>query len=416
MSERTIPTASTVPSSPNASPGEPRRLREVMGVFLRLGATAFGGPAAHIAMMREEIVQRRQWVSEAQFVDLLGIANLLPGPTSTQMTIYLGYLRAGWPGLVLGGACFILPAMLIVIALAWAYVTFGALPQVDWLFYGIQPVVVAIVAQAIWNLSRSVLKANWLIAAGLVIVALYLAGVNLVLLLFGGGLLIGALRWTLGKRAGRDRLNHLLLPLSLGAIPSTGAAAAAAVPYSLGLLFVTFLKIGAVIYGSGYVLLAFLRTDLVEKLGWLTDQQLLDAVAVGQFTPGPVFTTATFIGYVVGGLPGALAATVAIFLPAFLFVALVQPVAAKLRRSPVTAALLDGVNVAALGLMTGVLVQIARNALIDPITWLMALAALAVLVRFRINSAWLILLGALLGVLRFALPLLFFTPLSRVIP
>ena len=389
---------------PAASATAKSRLLEVAGVFLRLGFTAFGGPAAHIAMMREEMVQRRKWVTPEHFVDLIGFANLIPGPTSTEVAIYLGYLRAGWPGLLLGGICFIVPAMLIVLALAWVYVTYGRLPQVGWLFYGIQPVVVAIIAQAIWNLGRAILKGRWTLVPGVAVVLLYLLGVNALVLLLGAGVLIGGWQLWLRGRKITSQVTGLFLPTSLhlswGMVP--GVAIAAVVPFSFGLLFLTFLKFGAVIYGSGYVLLAFLRADLVQNLGWLTDRQLLDAIAVGQFTPGPLFTTATFIGYVVGGLPGALLATLGIFLPSFVFVALIHQVAPSIRRSPVASAMLDGVNIAALGLMAGVLLQLAQKALVDPVTWLIALAALAVLVRFKVNSVWLIVIGALIGLLRFA--------------
>lgn len=383
-----------------------RHLREVAGLFLRLGFTAFGGPAAHVAMMREEVVKRRQWVSEARFAELFGVANLIPGPTSTELAIYLGYVRAGWAGLLVAGACFIGPAMLMVLALAWAYVTYGALPQINWLFYGIQPVVVAIISQAVWNLGRTVFKGAWSIVVALGVTALYLLGVNVLVLLFGGGLVFGLIRGAQQMRANRSRptaLAALPAPASLWARGWAVAAAVAAVPFSQALLFWTFLKIGAVIYGSGYVLLAFLRADLVQNLHWLTDKQLLDAVSVGQFTPGPVFTTATFIGYLLGGWQGALLATVAIFLPSFVLIPLVHPLAARLRRSPVTAPLLDGVNVAAVALMAGVLVQLAQHALTDWLTWALALGALAILMRFKVNSAWLILLGAAVGLARFAL-------------
>ncbi len=380
-----------------------RHLREVAGLFLRLGFTAFGGPAAHIAMMREEVVRRRQWVSEERFLDLMGVANLIPGPTSTELAIYLGYVRAGWPGLVLAGVCFIGPAMVMVLALAWAYVTYGTLPQVSWLFYGIQPVVVAIITQAVWNLGRTVFKGWWpaLVAVG--VGALYLAGANVLVLLFGGGLVYALVKLARSLRARPSDPAAALLPLvpaparlKAAWVALTGSLLAAA-PFSQWALFLAFLKIGAVIYGSGYVLLAFLRADLVQNLHWLSDRQLLDAVSVGQFTPGPVFTTATFIGYVLGGWPGALVATVGIFLPSFVFVPLIHPVAARLRRSRLTAPLLDGVNVAAVALMAGVLVQLAQHALIDWLTWGLALGALAVLLRFKINSAWLILLGAAAG-------------------
>ncbi|HZO71668.1 MAG TPA: chromate efflux transporter [Ktedonobacteraceae bacterium] len=382
-------------------------LTEVATLFLRLGFTAFGGPAAHIAMMRREVVERRQWVSDERFLDLLSIINLIPGPNSTELAIYLGYLRAGWPGLVIGGICFIGPAMLIVLTLAWLYVHYGSLPQAAWLFYGIKPVVIAIIAQALWGLSRRVLKGVMPVILALVVMACYLLGLNGLILLVAAGLLFGAMRWL-----GQQRKAHTLtavLPFSLSSIREWWRTLAAipsgfvltVVPVSLTTLFLTFLKIGAILYGSGYVLLAFLRSDFVQGLGWLTDKQLLDAVAVGQFTPGPVFTTATFVGYLVEGWQGALLATLAIFFPSFVFIAIIHPLAATLRRSPWTSAILDGVNIAALALMGGVMLQLGQSALIDPLTWIMALAAFVILLRFQINSAWLILAGALVGVLRF---------------
>jgi chromate transporter len=393
-------------------------LLELARLFLRLGFTGFGGPAAHIAMMREEVVERRKWMSEARFVDLIGVTNLIPGPSSTELAIYLGYLRAGWTGLVVAGVCFIGPAMLIVMALAWAYVTYGALPQVEWLFYGIQPVVVAIITQAIWNIGRTIFKDIWAGVLAALIFGLYLRGVNLLLLLFGGALIGGAFRigyrrWQSRKGgcANQDAM-RVLLPAGLLGLVREGnlrtasalAVSVAAVPFSYLLLFLTFLKLGAIVYGSGYTLLAFLRVDLVQNLHWLTDQQLLDAVSVGQFTPGPVFTTATFIGYLLGGWPGALLATVGIFLPSFVLVALIQPIAARLRQAAWTATLLDGVNVAALALMAGVLFQLGQHALIDAWTWLIALLSFALLLRFKFNSVWLIAAGAAFGLLRLWAP------------
>jgi chromate transporter len=383
---------------------------ELIPLFLRLGFTAFGGPAAHIAMMREEVVRRRQWMSDERFVDLIGITNLIPGPSSTELAIYLGYLRAGWQGLLVAGICFIGPAMLIVLAISWVYVTYGALPQVGWLFYGIQPVVVAIIAQAIWNLGRTIFKGVLAAGVALLVLVLYLLGVNVLALLFGGAALFGALR-LLQKRWGRKPpVTSVLLPaVSISqrgiwkfALPSVGAGLlAGGSSFSLLALFLTFLELGAVIYGSGYTLLAFLRMDLVQNLHWLTDKQLLDAVSIGQFTPGPVFTTATFIGYLLGGLPGALVATVGIFLPSFVFIALIHPVAARLRQFAWTATLLDGVNAAALALMAGVLVQLGQHALVDVLTWAVALVTFGTLLRFKLNSVWLILAGAILGLLRF---------------
>ncbi|HLG65301.1 MAG TPA: chromate efflux transporter [Ktedonosporobacter sp.] len=358
-------------------------------------------------MMRREVVERRQWVSDERFLDLLSIINLIPGPNSTELAIYLGYLRTGWPGLVIGGICFIGPAMLIVLALAWLYVRYGSLPQAARLFYGIKPVVIAIIAQALWGLIRRVLKGVMPVILALVVMVCYLLGINGLLLLVAAGLLFGVMRWFEQRR--KTQTLTTILPFSIGSIREWWRALAltpsgfvlTAVPISLTTLFLTFLKIGAILYGSGYVLLAFLRSDFVQGLGWLTDKQLLDAVAVGQFTPGPVFTTATFVGYLVEGWQGALIATLAIFLPSFVFIAIIHPLAATLRRSPWTSAILDGVNIAALALMGGVMLQLGQSALIDPLTWLMALAALVVLLRFQINSAWLILAGALVGVLRF---------------
>lgn len=396
----------------NTEPPQRKALTEVAILFLRLGFTAFGGPAAHIAMMRDEVVKRRKWISDERFVDLWGTCNLIPGPTSTEMAMYLGYQRVGWRGLILGGVCFIGPAMLIVLALAWAYVTLGSLPQVAWLFYGIKPVVVAIICYALWGLCRTVLKGVWQVIVAVLVLALYLLGVNVLILLFAGGLFYGlvriAERWYRQKHAPvKPPLSSLVGIFALRprwqvslAVPFVSFTATV-VPFSLLTLFLTFLKIGAILYGSGYVLLAFLRSDFVLQLHWLTDRQLLDAIAIGQFTPGPLFTTATFIGYVVGGLPGALIATLGIFLPSFFFIPLVHPVATRLRRSPWTAPLLDGVNIAALALMAGVLVQLGQNALTDILTWVIAIIAFGILLRFKINSAWLILAGAIIGIVRF---------------
>lgn len=380
----------------------------MIGLFLRLGLTAFGGPAAHIALMREEVVRRRGWVTDERFLDLMSVANLIPGPTSTEVAIYLGYGRAGWPGLIAAGVCFIGPAMLIVLALAWAYVTYGSLPQVTWLFYGIQPVVIAIVGQAIWNLRKPVLKNGvWSAALLIGVVAAYIGGINVLIVLFGGALLSAAVFWITKRHKTANPQGLIgLLPLVGGhsvwqGLLVSGVGAVGAI--SLPALFLIFLKFGATMYGSGYVLLAFLKTDLVQNLHWLTDQQLLQAIAIGQVTPGPVSTTATFIGYIVAGFPGAVVATIAIFLPSFALIALVHPVAARLRKFALTATFLDGVNVAALGLMAGVLFQLAQAALVDPLTWALAAIGLGLLVRFKLNATWLIALGALVGIARFAL-------------
>ena len=368
-----------------------QRLTELAKLFTRLGFTAFGGPAAHIAMMHDEVVVRRQWLDEQHFLDMIGAVNLVPGPNSTEMALHIGSVRAGWRGLIVAGACFILPAVLIVLALAWAYVEYGATPQASALLYGIKPVIIAIVLQALIRLGQKAVHGPLLATAGIAVFALYLLGVNELVLLFGIGALVAVVTMARRGLAGQAALLPLL---SLGALTAAVEQAAA---ISLTQLFLVFLKIGALLYGSGYVLLAFLRNDLVVNLGWLTDQQLLDAVAIGQFTPGPVFTTATFVGYLVAGLPGAIVATVGIFLPAFCFVAVLNRMVPAMRRSPWSAALLDGVNVAALGLMAGVTWQLGRAAIFDWLTALLAIGAALVLFRFKINSAWLVLAGGVIG-------------------
>jgi chromate transporter len=367
-------------------------------LFLRLGFTAFGGPAAHIALFHDEVVKRRRWITEEQFMDMLGAVNLIPGPNSTEMAIHIGYERAGWRGLVAAGVCFILPAALIVGVLAALYVQFGTTPAVESLLYGIKPVVIAVVAQAIWGLAGKALKNNLLRAAGVAVFVLALLAVGEIPLLFGTGVVVMLIV------AARDRLPAR--DAEAGGwvmIPLLAQAGAAAVPVSLGTLFLTFLKIGAVLYGSGYVLLAFLQTEFVNTLGWLTQQQILDAVAVGQFTPGPVFTTATFIGYVILGVPGAVVATLGIFLPSFVFVWATRPLIARLRSSRWLSAFLDGVNAAALALMAAVTVTLGRAALIDLLTLAIALVAAVLLIRYRVNSTWLIIGGGLVGLVRLAL-------------
>jgi len=375
-------------------------LREVAGLFLKLGWIAFGGPAAHIAMMRHEVVVRRTWVTEQQFLDLLGASNLIPGPTSTELAIYLGYTRARPLGLVLAGGLFILPAMFLVLVFAWAYVQYGALPQVASVLYGIKPVIIAVIVQAIYGLLRTAVK-TWRL--GLVVVlsgVLYLLGVNPLVPLFGLALAVMlAENRRLTARAhaaggGRTLLVAPVVPVAPGAValPAAGAAGSAT-------LFLTFLKIGATLYGSGYVLVAFIRDDFVHRLRWLTDRQLLDAIAVGQFTPGPVFTTATFIGYLTGRWAGAAVATLGIFLPSFVFVAAVYPFVPRLRASSWTAAFLDGANAAALGLMIAVAWQLGTTSIIDPLTAALAVVATLLLIRVQINSAWLVLGGAAAGLI-----------------
>ncbi len=359
------------------------RLSDLARLFLRLGATAFGGPAAHIAMMEDEVVRRRGWLSRTQFLDLLGATNLIPGPKSTEMAIHVGYLRAGWAGLAVAGVCFIVPAALLVAVIAAVYVRFGTLPQAAALLYGMKPVVIAVVLHALWGLGRAAIKSTRLAVIGVTAVALTASGVDelLVLALAGAASMVT-------KRSISSAPAVVALPL---------ATATAVAPFGLWALGLFFLKVGSVLFGSGYVLLAFLRADLVVRWGWLTEAQLLDATAVGQVTPGPVFTTATFIGYVLAGPLGALIATVGIFLPAFLFVALSGPLIPRLRQSPSAAALLDGVNVGSLALMAAVTWYLARTAVIDLPTAALAVASLLLLGWRRASSAWLVLGGAAVG-------------------
>jgi chromate transporter len=369
------------------------RLREVVGLFLKLGTIAFGGPAAHVALMHTEVVGRRRWLSEQQFLDLVGATNLLPGPSSTELAIYLGLRRAGWRGLVAAGACFIAPAFAIVLGLAVLYDRYGTTPVAADLLYGVTPVVIAIVVHALVLLGRTALKSAWLAGIGLAALGGYLAGLHPLLLLALGAALWLAVtggRWF----AARFGAPAVLIPL---AGPLLLQAPAAAGTVSLATLFWTFLKLGSVVFGSGYVLLAFLRDDLVEGLRVISDRQLVDAVAVGQITPGPVFTTATFIGYLAAGTPGAVVATVAIFAPSFVFVPLIDRVLAAVRNRPWVRTALDGVNVAAVALMAGVAAQLARTALVDPLTVALAAATLAVLLRWHPNPTWLIAAGATVG-------------------
>jgi chromate transporter len=370
-----------------------QRLGELASLFLRLGFTSFGGPAAHTAIMHVEIVERRHWLTDQEFLDLLGATNLIPGPNSTEMAIHIGFMRAGWLGLITAGTCFIVPAMLIVFGLAWAYVKFGSLPQAQQLLYGIKPVVIAIIIQAIWNLGRKATKSVLLGVCGLVILVLYfILRFNEVLLLLGGGIVIMLLENAGRLRKGPAPKISFAPWVGWSAIPVAATAA-----FSLPVLFLTFLKIGATLYGSGYVLLAFLHSDFVQRLGWLTDQQLLDAIAVGQVTPGPLFTSATFIGYLLGGIPGGLLATLGIFLPSFIFVAALNPLVPKLRNSIWAGSFLDGINIASLSLMTAVTIQLAQSSLVDWPTILIAIVSLVLLLRFKLNSTWLIAGGALAG-------------------
>jgi len=369
-------------------------LKEVASLFLRIGATAFGGPAAYIAIMQRETVRNRRWLDEQQFLDLNGATNLIPGPNATEMALWLGLVRAGWLGFAAAGLLFILPAMLTTLALAWVYVTYGSLPQVGWVLYGVKPIVIAIIIQALWDLGKKAVK-GWLTAiVGVAVITLYLLGFNEIALLFAGAAIV--LLFQGGRRLLKANPSAMLV-MPLLKIPLS-MFSAAVIPFSQMTLFMTMLKIGSVIYGSGYVLLAFLNSEFVVRLGWLTHQQLLDAIAVGQITPGPVFSSATFVGYLMGGLPSALLATLAIFLPSFLFVALLSRILPWLRKSWWSGAFLDGVNIASLGLMAGVTWQLGRAGVVDWFTILLTIIALFLVFRSRVNSAWLILGGGLLGV------------------
>ena len=382
------PTAESVPLK--------QRLLEVALLFLKLGATGFGGPAVTIAMMEDEAVTRRKWLTREYFLDLIGTTNLVPGPNATEIAIHVGWLRAGWLGLVLAGASFIIPAAAITGLFAYAYVRYGALPAVAPFLQGIKPAVLAVIVVALGRLGRAALKGWKLGLIGLAVVAASLLGANEILALFAGGIL--GMLWLQG-----DRVKRLLKPgAAAGLLPALGAAlsapgaAASAAPtvWSLGLFF---LKVGAVMYGSGYVLVAFLQGGLVHDLGWLTQQQLLDAIAAGQFTPGPLLSTATFIGYLLLGVPGAIVATVGVFLPSFLFVVALGRFLPRLRRSPWAGSFLDAINICSLGLMAAVSLKLGAATLRSWPAVAIALAAVAVGLRWKVNSTWIVLGGALAG-------------------
>jgi chromate transporter len=389
----TDPPATEPPATrPSTGPTpRPARLRELARLFCRLGLTAFGGPAAHIAMMEDEVVRRRGWMPRERFLDLLGATNLIPGPNSTELAIHIGYARAGWAGLVVAGACFILPAVAIVSAIAWAYVRYGALPELAGVLYGIKPVIIAVVVQALWSLGHTAVKSAALGVVGAAALAASLAGVNELIVLAAAGTAVAIGR----ARVRADRAAAWLPWPWLGA--TAAGATSASSSFGLWPLFLVFLKTGSVLFGSGYVLLAFLRGDLVERLHWLTEAQLLDAVTVGQITPGPVFTTATFVGYVLGGGAGAAVATAGIFLPAFVFVAISGPLVPRLRKSQIAGALLDGINVASLALMAAVAIVLGRSAIRDVPAAILAALAAVLLIKYRVNSAWLVLGGGAVG-------------------
>jgi len=370
------------------------RLGELAKVFLKLGAIGFGGPAAHIAMMEDETVTRRGWMSRDRFLDLVGATNLIPGPNSTEMAIHVGYIRAGWRGLIVAGTCFIFPAVTITAILAWIYTQWGTLPEVEPFLAGIKPAVLAVIFGALWRLGKKAIKNSTLLVIGIAVVGLLLLGLdNIVALLLGG--VLGAIALQIKRKISPPPAAFFLLGMAATGTPTVGAPSL----WQLGLFF---LKVGAVLFGSGYVLIAFLEGELVNELGWLTQQQLLDAIAIGQFTPGPVLSTSTFIGYLIRGVPGAAVATLGIFLPSFLFVLLLNPLIPKMRQSPWTAAFLDAVNVSAVALMAVVTANLARTTLFPPtgVNWVgiaIALAAGVAVIRWKVNAAWLVLGGAIVG-------------------
>jgi chromate transporter len=379
-------------------------LRELALVFLKLGTFSFGGPAAHIALMEDELVRRRGWLSHDEFLDMLGAVNVIPGPNSTEMAIHIGYRRAGWPGLLIAGCCFIMPAAIIVTGLAVAYVKYGSLAAFGGFLYGVKPIVVAVVVQALWNLARTAIKSRLL--AGIMIIAgvLNFLGIH-ELVVLAGGALVTAFGESLRARPRMPgtwfsvvtSFFALSSRLTWGAAGSAVSMTDAAIQVKLNQLFFVFLKIGSILFGSGYVLLAFLRADMVERRHWLTETQLLDATAIGLITPGPVFTTATFIGYLLAGFPGAIVGTLGIFLPAFVFVGITAPFIPALRKSAITGRLLDGLNVTSLALMAVVTLQLARSAVIDWPTLLIALASGILLFKYKVNSIYLVALGAIIG-------------------
>ena len=380
---------------PSAGPTAQRAsLGELARLFLKLGSIAFGGPPAHIAMMDEEVVTRRRWLTREQFLDFLGATNLIPGPNSTEMAIHVGRTQAGFPGLILAGSCFILPASILVTLLAWAYVRFGSLPQVSGILYGVKPVVIALIVQAVMKLSKTALKSVRIGVVGLLAAVAALLKVDQLLVLASAGLLAGLAHWL---RSSQAKSPQSFTGIFGGAVGLSGFSAAS---FSLTSLFLVFLKIGSILFGGGYVLIALVRAELVARLHWITERQLLDAIAMGQATPGPLSTTATFIGYLLAGLPGAVIATVAMFLPAFFFVAISGPLVPRLRQSPLAGAVLDGVNVGALALIAVVTWPLFVSAVVDWLTLAITATSLLLLLRFRTNSMWLVLGGALVGLAR----------------
>ena len=372
-----------------------RNLKEVILLFLKLGFTAFGGPAAHLAIAHNEVVERREWLNDEQFLDLVGATNLIPGPNAVELTIHLSFLRAGWPGFFLGGLSYILPSVLIVMGLAWSYQEYGAVPQVAWVLFAVKPVVIAIIIKALWFLGKQAIKDPITGIAAVSVLLLNLLGFDSLVLLFSAGIIVMLIKNFKKFKASPPNIKSFL--------PFTLPSAASLIPqaFNLSTLFLTFLKIGSVLYGGGYVLLAFLRSDFVVRLGWLTEKQLIDAVAIGQVTPGPLFTTATFIGYILAGVPGAILSTVGIFIPSFFFVAISNRFIPKMRQSIWFSEFLNGINAASLGLMAAVTIQLAKAVLVDGTSIFLAVFSLALVVFTRINTTWVILAAVVFGIARF---------------
>ncbi|MBD2148059.1 chromate efflux transporter [Sphaerospermopsis sp. FACHB-1194] len=376
------------------------RLLELAKLFFKLGVIGFGGPVAHIAMIEDEVVKRRQWLTQDHFLDLLGATNLIPGPNSTEMAIHIGYIYAGWLGLIIAGVCFILPAVLITGFFAWVYVNYGTLPEFSPLLYGIKPAVLAIIFNALWRLGKKAIKTKKLliiaVAVGLIN---WLGNVNEVIALLLGGIL--GMIWLQKSDQNSNQTNLMITALTLGTTLPTITITPVVPLWKLGFFF---LKVGSVLFGGGYLLIAFLQGGLVDEYQWLTQKQLLDAVAIGQFTPGPVLSTATFIGYIISGLPGAVVATAGIFLPSFLFVAILNPLIPKLRTSSWTRAFLDAVNLSAVALMVVTTLQLGITTLtfgkvpyVDFLGLIIFLISAVLAIRYQINATWLVLGGGLIG-------------------
>lgn len=374
------------------------KLKEVMLLFLRLGMTAWGGPAVSVAMMHDEVVRRRKWMDDQRFLDILGATNLIPGPNATEVATHLGLSRAGWKGFFSAGLLFLIPGSIMALVLAWIYVNYGGLPQVSAVLYGIKPAVIAIIIQALVTLGKKACKDWLLLVVGVAALALYLVGVEEMILLFAGAAVI--LLWRGGKSIFRHRgLALLCLPawLNLSFLRLSPFLNNAAATFSNTTLFLSSLKIGAVMFGTGYVLIAFAHSEFVSSLGWINNSQLIDAITVGQALPGPLSKSVTFIGYILGGIPSAIIATIGFFLPSFILVALLSKIVILARKSWWASAFIDGVNVSALGLMAGATVTIARTAVVDIFSILLTLASLFLVFKYKVSSHWIILGGGILG-------------------